>query len=377
MATHFEDVYARILAVTNCQTQVELAEVLGIRQSSVSDAKRRGTVPAEWLITLLQLFGVNPDWILTGQAARFLEFTEKQPKRFASGMSPILRLCTACDAERGIWKRIDENRELLVCMQKHAPEFLERCIWVEGLIARQDAFLCTMRELLELPETPVGLSLLPRPWPGNECEFTYLESLRTHLLELSSPKPVVGVPWKEHADEFLEDILFALRVTGYRGRGVEGCFLKMNHLLQSLASIHRTHDVSKEVNDTILLCNLFRDLSKIKKHAEESALADHVYLVNEIEMHTGAACENILNLQNKNRTLLSTLVANNYFRESNISFSYNWFEDNELLFVHIKYVFSKHATIDSSLHNALHPWEGEDYSSRIRFTPANAVNSEA
>ncbi len=39
----------RIRAVTGCGTQRELGRFLGINQSAISDAKRRGTIPAEWL----------------------------------------------------------------------------------------------------------------------------------------------------------------------------------------------------------------------------------------------------------------------------------------------------------------------------------------
>lgn len=37
-----------------------LSAYLGIRQSSISDAKRRVVVPAAWLLTLLTREGVNP-----------------------------------------------------------------------------------------------------------------------------------------------------------------------------------------------------------------------------------------------------------------------------------------------------------------------------
>ena len=60
----------RIQAVTGCGTQRELGRFLGINQSAISDAKRRGTIPAEWLLTLLRGKGINPDWILTGKGAR-------------------------------------------------------------------------------------------------------------------------------------------------------------------------------------------------------------------------------------------------------------------------------------------------------------------
>ena len=63
---------ARVFTIAGCRTQVELAEVLGIRQSSIADAKRRGRVPPGWLLTLLRLHGVNPDWITKGARPKFL-----------------------------------------------------------------------------------------------------------------------------------------------------------------------------------------------------------------------------------------------------------------------------------------------------------------
>ena len=63
----------RFFEAAGCRTQVELAEFLGIRQSSIADAKKRGSIPSDWLITLWRKKGVNPDWILTGQGARGLQ----------------------------------------------------------------------------------------------------------------------------------------------------------------------------------------------------------------------------------------------------------------------------------------------------------------
>ncbi|MBU1002500.1 MAG: helix-turn-helix domain containing protein [Proteobacteria bacterium] len=61
----------RVGAFTTTHTQVELAAVLGIRQSSISDAKRRRSCPADWLVSLLGL-GANPAWILSGQGPRYM-----------------------------------------------------------------------------------------------------------------------------------------------------------------------------------------------------------------------------------------------------------------------------------------------------------------
>ena len=44
---------SRVFEAADCRTQSELADFLGVRQSSISDAKKRGSVPADWLLTLL------------------------------------------------------------------------------------------------------------------------------------------------------------------------------------------------------------------------------------------------------------------------------------------------------------------------------------
>lgn len=63
---------SRLYAMLGVRTQVELARWLGIRQSSISDAKRRGTIPDSWLVAAWRGVGANPDWILTGEGAAFL-----------------------------------------------------------------------------------------------------------------------------------------------------------------------------------------------------------------------------------------------------------------------------------------------------------------
>lgn len=66
MMNLFQEVYDRIRYATNARTQVELAEVLEIRQSSISDAKRRDSVPSDWYMKLFEKFGLNPDWLKKG-----------------------------------------------------------------------------------------------------------------------------------------------------------------------------------------------------------------------------------------------------------------------------------------------------------------------
>lgn len=68
----FDAQMERVRFITGVRTQVELANFLGIRQSSVSDAKRRGKIPSDWLITIMRAKNVNPEWVLTGKGAHYL-----------------------------------------------------------------------------------------------------------------------------------------------------------------------------------------------------------------------------------------------------------------------------------------------------------------
>lgn len=82
----FMEAYERIKFATNTRTQVELADVLDIRQSSISDAKRRNSVPADWYMKLFEKFGLNPDWLKQGMGPMYLR-TEQgyQPQEAPSG----------------------------------------------------------------------------------------------------------------------------------------------------------------------------------------------------------------------------------------------------------------------------------------------------
>ena len=77
----FQDAYERILEVTGTRTQMDVAAFLGVRQSSISDAKRRNAVPVTWLITLLNKMHVSPEWVQTGEGPRYLTGTDTQPQK--------------------------------------------------------------------------------------------------------------------------------------------------------------------------------------------------------------------------------------------------------------------------------------------------------
>lgn len=102
-------------------------------------------------------------------------------KQVREMLESILYLCTETDGTRGIWKRIDECRELFECIQEFAPELLERCIWIKGWLGYQYCFLTSMRQLLLLPENMLGMEHFPRPW----VDLEYFNSLTEYLCKKS------------------------------------------------------------------------------------------------------------------------------------------------------------------------------------------------
>lgn len=115
----FESAYGRIKTIANVRTQVELAQVLGIRQSSISDAKRRNAIPSDWLVKLLDGYGVNPTWIRTGEGSMYLKPADQ-------GTVPTPRR-TQADIMNDAFRRVSDGTHALIMVpadlvQQHMDE---------------------------------------------------------------------------------------------------------------------------------------------------------------------------------------------------------------------------------------------------------------
>lgn len=138
--TFFQEVYDRILHVTHARTQTELAAVLEIRQSSISDAKRRNSVPADWYMKLFEKFGLNPDWIKTGTGPMYLRVNQvyspvndssdtfhEEPAFYAdpvaiSKLSPVYS--TACSFEDGKQTELQQIGRIALPQYYIGPELM-------------------------------------------------------------------------------------------------------------------------------------------------------------------------------------------------------------------------------------------------------------
>lgn len=67
------EIIERMKRALDLKTQSALAEVLGVRRAAVSDAKRQGKIPSEWLLKLCRSHGLNPYWLETEKGAKYIE----------------------------------------------------------------------------------------------------------------------------------------------------------------------------------------------------------------------------------------------------------------------------------------------------------------
>jgi hypothetical protein len=112
----FDDAFDRIKKATGMRTQVEIAKLLDIRQSSISDAKRRQSIPDSWLIKLYQIYNLNPNWLLDGEAPQFLgeerggalqvrEAGDGYGRKPKSYQMPVCAMALP-DGTEGVWKEV-------------------------------------------------------------------------------------------------------------------------------------------------------------------------------------------------------------------------------------------------------------------------------
>lgn len=142
----FESAIQRIYSSTSTRTQAQLADILGIRQSSISDAKKRGAIPADWQITLFNRFALNPAWICTGEGPQFLVGSEGEAPVCGAGEKPQK---TQRPRHPVLWKRTHAQ-----AINSWCPKFSCQC---HGAICM--GWLSAEPENTELPAGVCGVLL--------------------------------------------------------------------------------------------------------------------------------------------------------------------------------------------------------------------------
>ena len=81
----FEASYARMLFAAGVRTQTELANLLQMKQASISEAKKRGSIPAEWCMRLYDTCGIRFDWQRFGTGPVYDAAKLKEIEKFRKG----------------------------------------------------------------------------------------------------------------------------------------------------------------------------------------------------------------------------------------------------------------------------------------------------
>lgn len=114
-------------------------------------------------------YGVEP---IGGTAYQLKDLIRVASWIFDSVADPAIAPSLIVIIERhygGIYKRIDENRELLELLQEQAPDLLQNAPWVEGWLDTQDRFLIELAEATKPDDSRLS-SHFPRPWPSDQKE---------------------------------------------------------------------------------------------------------------------------------------------------------------------------------------------------------------
>lgn len=114
MADSFEEIAARALQATGKRNQAELAEFLEIRPASISEAKKRGNFPSDWMIKLIQKKKISPLWLLTGEGSRSIEIDTNLLEILIDGLE---------------WKLEKDEREMSPETKARWVKFLYEQFW--------------------------------------------------------------------------------------------------------------------------------------------------------------------------------------------------------------------------------------------------------
>ena len=81
-AARFESFLQRVFQATGVTSQTELASVLKINRSAITQARKKNSIPDKWILQLYKTFGLNPDWVETGSGRTFIKKSDSDDSIF-------------------------------------------------------------------------------------------------------------------------------------------------------------------------------------------------------------------------------------------------------------------------------------------------------
>jgi len=93
MAKHFNDFFERVCKALDIASLSELAGIVHVNRSSITQARKKDSIPANWLLELFRSHGLNPDWLESGQGPQWLKPVDQLASPFFPVPKVQARLC--------------------------------------------------------------------------------------------------------------------------------------------------------------------------------------------------------------------------------------------------------------------------------------------
>lgn len=93
MSTHFQTFFDRVSMALGIRNLSELATILRVNRSSVTQARKNNSVPANWLLALMRSHGLNPDWLEGADGPKWLTPGDADGNDFFPVPKVQARLC--------------------------------------------------------------------------------------------------------------------------------------------------------------------------------------------------------------------------------------------------------------------------------------------
>ena len=68
----FESFLKRVFLATGIDSQTELANILRVNRSAITQARKKESIPANWILQLFRIYSLNPVWIESGIGETYL-----------------------------------------------------------------------------------------------------------------------------------------------------------------------------------------------------------------------------------------------------------------------------------------------------------------
>jgi phage repressor protein C with HTH and peptisase S24 domain len=89
----FDIFFTRVTQATGLRTLSDLADLLRVNRSAVTQARKKDSVPASWLLHLYREKGLNPDWLEGGPGPDIVALDTEGNQRYRAVPKVKARLC--------------------------------------------------------------------------------------------------------------------------------------------------------------------------------------------------------------------------------------------------------------------------------------------